>query len=86
VNSLPQVVQMCGLTLSCKEKHNSEKEKCEECGEEFDTVKALKLHSVLHENREELICKYCGKVFRYPCLICQQFETTKKTLQHNCVQ
>ena len=93
LESRPYICDICGRGFAYpselrthKEKHNSEKEKCEECGEEFDTVKALKLHSVLHENREELICKYCGKVFRYPSQLKDHMITHEGSRPYICTE
>lgn len=93
LESRPYICDLCGRGFAYpselrthKEKHNSEKEKCEECGEEFESVKALKLHMVVHENREELICKHCGKVFRYPSQLKDHMITHEGTRPYICTE
>ncbi|XP_076105475.1 uncharacterized protein LOC143073659 [Mytilus galloprovincialis] len=93
LESRPYICDICGRGFAYpselrthKEKHNSDIEKCDECGEEFDSVKALKLHLVLHEKREELICKYCGKVFRYPSQLKDHMITHEGSRPYICTE
>lgn len=93
LDSRPYICDLCGRGFAYpselrthKEKHNSEKEKCEECGEEFESIKALKLHMVVHENREELICKHCGKVFRYPSQLKDHMITHEGSRPYICTE
>lgn len=73
LDSKPYVCDMCGRGFAYpselrahKEKHIPGKDKCADCGEEFSSMKLLRQHQLTHEHREDLTCKVCEKVFRYP--------------------